>query len=71
MKYVTTAFWLLASTAAALAQPAPAEVTLKFTQEKLSVLGQGLEALPYKVAAPLIIDIRRQIEAQQPAPAPK
>lgn len=69
MMKLVTAFLVLASTTSALAQQASPEITIKFRQEQLSVLAQALEAMPYKVAAPLISDIQRQIQAQQqPAP---
>lgn len=41
---------------------------LVFTTEQLAVIDQTLQAAPYRVAAPLIAEINRQLQAlQQPA----
>lgn len=36
-----------------------------FTNEQLTVIGQALNELSYKLAAPLVNDINRQIQEQQ------
>jgi hypothetical protein len=36
---------------------------LVFTEEQLSVIDQTLQAAPYRVAAPLIAEINRQLQA--------
>jgi hypothetical protein len=39
--------------------------TLALTQEQIQVLGAGLENLPFKVAAPIIAEIQKQIADQR------
>ena len=41
---------------------------LEFTHEQLQLIGAALNELPYRVAAPLIAEINRQLAAQQPKP---
>ena len=41
---------------------------LELTQEQLQLIGAALNELPYRVAAPLIAEINRQITAQQSKP---
>lgn len=41
---------------------------LELTHEQLQLIGAALNELPYRVAAPLIAEINRQITAQQPTP---
>ena len=41
---------------------------LELTQEQLQIIGAALNELPYRVAAPLIAEINRQLAAQQPKP---
>ena len=38
---------------------------LELTQEQLQIIGAALNELPYRVAAPLIAEINRQITAHQ------
>lgn len=41
------------------------EYTLKFTEQEMGVLSAALVELPFKIAAPLIDRLNRQIAAQQ------
>jgi hypothetical protein len=41
-------------------------ITLIFNEQQMAVLNRALLNLPYKDAAPLIIEINRQISDQQP-----
>ena len=38
---------------------------LELTQEQLQIIGAALSDLPYRVAAPVLAEINRQIAAQQ------
>jgi hypothetical protein len=40
------------------------EYTIKFKQEHLAILSQGLGKLPFEVVAPLISEIQKQITEQ-------
>ena len=42
--------------------------TLTLTDQQLQIIGAALVELPYRISAPLIADIERQITAQQPKP---
>lgn len=44
------------------------KVNLKLTEDHLRIIGAALNELPYRVAAPLIAEINRQLAAQQPKP---
>lgn len=49
----------------------PQTFTLTFTEAQLAVINAGLQELPMKHAAPVVMDINRQIAAQQePASSP-
>lgn len=39
--------------------------TLTLTDQQLQIIGAALSELPYRVAAPVIAEINRQIAAQQ------
>ena len=39
--------------------------TLTLTDQQLQIIGAALSELPYRICAPLIADIERQIMAQQ------
>ncbi len=39
--------------------------TLTLTDQQLQIIGAALSELPYRISAPLITDIERQIMAQQ------
>lgn len=45
--------------------------TLTLTDQQLQIIGAALAELPYRVAAPVMEEIRRQIEAQQREEAQK
>jgi hypothetical protein len=56
----------LAFTAGAFAQAAPSErVKLDVTMQDLQVLGQGLGKLPYETAAPVMVELQKQLQAHQ------
>lgn len=38
--------------------------TLALTQEQLSVIAAGLQELPFKLAAPIVAEINKQISTQ-------
>ena len=38
---------------------------LELTQEQLQIIGAALSELPYRLAAPVIAEINRQIEEQE------
>ena len=40
-------------------------LTLTLTDQQLQIIGAALAELPYRISAPLIADIERQIMAQQ------
>ena len=42
--------------------------TLTLTDQQLQIIGAALAELPYRISAPLIADIERQITAQHPKP---
>jgi len=46
-------------------------ITLTFTQEQLQVLDKAIADLPFRVAAPLVQEINKQIHAQQTQEAAK
>ena len=63
----------LALTSAAFAQAPTDRVKIDVTRADLQVIGQGIMKLPYETAAPLLIELQKQLEAQTPkteAPAP-
>ena len=39
---------------------------LTLTDQQLQIIGAALSELPYRVAAPVVAEINRQIAAQQP-----
>lgn len=41
---------------------------LELTQEQLQIIGAALAELPYRIAAPVIAEINRQIAAHQDKP---
>jgi hypothetical protein len=40
----------------------------EFSEQQMQVLNAAIVELPFKVAAPLVQDINRQLESQQKAP---
>jgi hypothetical protein len=72
MRYLAVAS-LFAFASTALAQAPNDRVKLDITRAELQVIGQGIMKLPYETAAPLLIELQKQLEAQTPraeAPAP-
>lgn len=43
------------------------DMKLELTQEQLQIIGAALSEMPYRVAAPLVAEINKQIAAQQEA----
>lgn len=41
------------------------DFTLQFTPEQLQIIDQALQNLPFRLAAPLLAEINRQIAQQQ------
>jgi hypothetical protein len=55
------------------AQAPTDHVKIDVTRADLQTIGQGIMKLPYETAAPLLIELQKQLEAQTPkaeAPAP-
>ena len=44
------------------------KVNLKLTEDHLRIIGAALSEMPYRVAAPVLAEINRQLAAQQPKP---
>ena len=58
---------------AAFAQAPTDRVKIDVTRAELQAIGQGVMKLSYETAAPLLIELQKQIEAQTPkaeGPAP-
>jgi hypothetical protein len=73
LKLALGASLLLALVPAAFAQAPTAHVKIDVTRAELQAIGQGVMKLPYETAAPLLIELQKQLEAQTPksdAPAP-
>jgi hypothetical protein len=56
----------LSFTSIAFAQAPTDHVKIDVTRADLQTIGQGIMKLPYETAAPLLIDLQKQIEAQTP-----
>jgi hypothetical protein len=64
----------LALAGAASAQAPTDRVKIDVSRAELQAIGQGIMKLPYETAAPLLIELQKQLEAQTPkleAPAAK
>jgi hypothetical protein len=73
LKLGLAAFLSLALASAALAQAPADRVKIDVSRAELQVIGQGVMKLPYETAAPLLIELQKQLEAQTPkaeAPPP-
>jgi len=55
---------LLAFVPAIFAQVPTDHVKIDVTRADLQLIGQGIMKLPYETAAPLLIELQKQIEAQ-------
>jgi hypothetical protein len=53
---------------AAFAQAPTDHVKIDVTRADLQLIGQGIMKLPYETAAPLLIELQKQIEAQTSKP---
>jgi hypothetical protein len=60
---VTTLLALIIADAA-LAQTPTDRVKIDVTRADLQAIGQGIMKLPYETAAPLLIELQKQLEAQ-------
>jgi hypothetical protein len=67
MRYLAVAS-LFAFASTALAQAPTDRVKLDITRAELQVIGHGIMKLPYETAAPLLIELQKQLEAQTPRP---
>jgi hypothetical protein len=59
---------------AAFAQAPTDHVKIDVSRADLQLIGQGIMKLPYETAAPLLVELQDQLQAQPPkaeAPAPK
>ena len=56
----------LALVPAAFAQAPTDHVKLDVTRAELQAIGQGIMKLPYETAAPLLIELQSQLQAQAP-----
>jgi hypothetical protein len=58
----------LALAGAASAQSPTDRVKIDVSRADLQAIGQGIMKLPYETAAPLLIELQKQLEAQTPKP---
>jgi hypothetical protein len=58
----------LALMGAALAQAPTDRIKIEVTRAELQTIGQGVMKLPYETAAPFLIELQKQLEAQTPKP---
>jgi hypothetical protein len=73
LKTALVATLSLALAGAAFAQAPTDRVKIDVSRADLQAIGQGVMKLPYETAAPLLIELQKQLEAQTPkaeAPAP-
>jgi hypothetical protein len=56
----------LALTSAAFAQAPTDRVKIDVSRADLQAIGQGIMKLPYETAAPLLIELQKQLEVQAP-----
>ena len=74
LKLALAATLTLAPVPAGLAQAPTDHVKIDVTRADLQAIGQGVMKLPYETAAPLLIELQKQLEAQtpraEPAPVP-
>ncbi len=50
------------------AQQQPSEYHLTLTNQQLLLVARGLQKLPYEDAAPVLIEVQRQVTEQTPKP---
>jgi hypothetical protein len=70
LKLVLAASLALALVPAAFAQAPTDHVKIEVTRADLQVIGQGIMKLPYETAAPLLIELQNQLQAQTPKAEP-
>jgi hypothetical protein len=66
LKLALGASLLLAFVPAVVAHSPTDHVKIDVTRAELQAIGQGVMKLPYETAAPLLIELQRQLEAQTP-----
>jgi hypothetical protein len=66
LKLGLSALLALGLAAAAFAQAPTDHVKIDVTRAELQAIGQGIMKLPYETAAPLLIELQKQLEAQTP-----
>ncbi|CCE05773.1 exported hypothetical protein [Bradyrhizobium sp. STM 3843] len=69
LKLALAATLSLASAGAAFAQAPTDHVKLDVTRADLQTIGQGIMKLPYETAAPLLLELQNQLQAQTPKAA--
>jgi hypothetical protein len=73
-KLALAATLTLALVPAVSAQAPTDHIKIEVTRADLQAIGQGVMKLPYETAAPLLIELQKQLEAQtpraEPAPVP-
>jgi hypothetical protein len=68
LKLALAASLPLALVPAVLAQAPTDHVKIDVTRAELQTIGQGIMKLPYETAAPLLIELQNQLQAQTPKP---
>jgi hypothetical protein len=66
LKLGLSALLALGLAAAAFAQAPTDHVKIDVTRAELQAIGQGIMKLPYETAAPLLIELQNQLQAQTP-----
>ena len=66
LKLALAASLTLALVPVAFAQAASDHVKIDVTRADLQTIGQGIMKLPYETAAPLLIELQSQLQAQTP-----
>lgn len=68
LRFALAASFTLALVPAVFAQAPTDHVKVDVTRADLQVIGQGIMKLPYETAAPILIELQKQLEAQTPKP---
>ena len=68
LKLALVASLTLALIPAAFAQAPTDRVKIDVSRADLQAIGQGIMKLPYETAAPLLIELQNQLQAQTPGP---
>jgi hypothetical protein len=70
LKLALAASLALAFVPVAFAQGPTDHVKIDVTRAELQTIGQGIMKLPYEAAAPLLIELQSQLQAQMPKAEP-